>query len=76
MLEYDFRHDDDNFLQIMIKMIENLMACRCCMNHTFHSCMSAVKQFKTKYPNEAIFTYMNRCNHNSKQMMPYQQHNA
>jgi len=70
MLEYDFRHDDDNFLQIMIKMIENLTACRRCMNQTFHSCMSAVKQFKRNYPNEAIFTYMNRRNHNSKHMMP------
>jgi len=70
MLEYDFRQDD-NFLQIMIRMIENLTACRR-MNQIFHSCMSAVKQFKRKYPNEAIFIYMNRTNHNSKHMMPYQ----
>jgi len=72
MLKYDFwhHHDDDNFSQIMIKMIENLKACRHCMNQSFHSCMSAVKQFERKYPNQTIFIYMNRCYHNSQYMMP------
>jgi L-lysine 2,3-aminomutase len=65
MLEYDFQHDDDddddNFSQIMIKKIENLTACMNCMNQSFHSCKSAVKQFKRKYPNQAIFIINGYC---------------
>lgn len=57
MLEYNFQHDDDDdFSQIMIKMIENLTACRHCMNQSFRSRMSAVKQFKSTQIKQYSYT--------------------
>jgi len=55
MLEYDFQHHHhDNFSQIMIKIIENLMACRHCMNQFLsflHVCNETVQKKVPKSSN-------------------------